>query len=37
MLGVRHGFGEERADVIVVERVDDLSPVTLTDDEPEVT
>ena len=36
MLGVGHRFGEQRPDVVVVKRVDDLPPVTLSDDQPEV-
>ena len=37
MLGVRHGLAQQRANVIVMQRVDHLPPVPLTDDKPEMT
>jgi hypothetical protein len=36
VLGVRDGLGKERADVIIVQRIDDPSASTLAQDEPEV-
>ncbi len=37
MLGVEDGLVEQRGDVVVVQRVDDLAPDALADDQPEVT
>jgi hypothetical protein len=36
MLGVGDRFGEQRTDVVVVKRVDDLPAIALADDESEV-
>ena len=36
MLGVRDGLGQQRADVVVVQRIDHLPAVALADDEAEV-
>jgi hypothetical protein len=37
VLGVRDGLGQQRPDVLVVERIDHLPAIALTDDQPEVT
>jgi hypothetical protein len=37
VLGVRDSLGEEHADVIVMERIDDAPALALADDEPEMT
>lgn len=36
MFGVRDSFGEQRADVLVMEFVSDAATLPLADDEPEV-
>jgi len=36
VLGVEHGFVEQRCDVVVVEGVDDLAAGALADDQPEL-
>ena len=36
MLGVRDGFGQKRSDMIIMQRIDHLTPVTLADNQGEV-
>lgn len=36
MLGVRDGLGQQGVNVIIMQRVDDLAPVTFADDQAEV-